>query len=289
MPGAAPLTLTVQDPPATTTLALLSLRGTTSGGSDGVQVKWALQGGLSGIASGSSSWIIAAIPLSPGLNTILVTAADDRQATASRTLTIIRQLAAQAPLVPVIQITSPTSSSSSTITISGTASDPSGIARVTWSASQGGNGQASGTLNWTIGPITLTAGTNTLTITAYSQSGTSASQTIQIQYAAPATPSSPPSAPSNDTTPPSLAIVSPGLVTLSTSSSTIAFSGTAKDNVGVASVMWSTSNGDSGTCAGTENWRAAAIPLLVGTNTVTIRARDAAGNTAWRSVVVTRH
>lgn len=287
-PAALPLTLTVQDTPATTTFATLGLSGSTSGGAAGVQVRWALQGGVSGIASGSTSWSIAGVPLGPGLNTIVLTATDSLQATASRTLTVIRQLAAQAPLLPMIQVTSPTSSSSPTMTISGTASAADGIARITWSSSQGRSGQASGTLNWTIGPITLTAGANTFTIAAYSQSGISASQTIQIQYAAPATPSTP-SAPSNDTTPPSLAIVAPAMITVSTSSSTLAFSGTAKDNVGVASVTWSTSNGDSGTCAGTDHWQAAAIPLYVGTNTVTIRAHDAAGNTAWRSVVVTRH
>ncbi len=282
VPVPAPLALTVQDTPATTTLVSVGLSGNTSGGSGSVQVRWALQGGVSGNASGSTAWSVAGIPLSPGLNTILVTATDSLKATASRTLTIVRQLAAQAPLMPLLQVTSPLSSSSPTITISGIASDATGIARVAWSSSQGRSGQASGTLNWTIGPIALSPGPNALTITAYSQSGTSASMAITIQYAATATPS-------NDTTPPSLAIVSPSTVTLSTSYSTIAFSGTAKDNVGITSVTWSTSNGDSGTCAGTDNWRAAAIPLYVGTNTVTIRAHDAAGNTAWRSVVVTRH
>jgi hypothetical protein len=30
------------------------------------------------------------------------------------------------------------------------------------------------------------------------------------------------------------------------------------------------------------------VPLLVGTNRITIRARDAAGNIGWRSLTVTR-
>jgi hypothetical protein len=39
---------------------------------------------------------------------------------------------------------------------------------------------------------------------------------------------------------------------------------------------------------GTTAW-SAAIPLLVGNNSVTVRAMDAAGNVGWRSVVITRH
>jgi hypothetical protein len=46
--------------------------------------------------------------------------------------------------------------------------------------------------------------------------------------------------------------------------------------------------GQSGTASGTTSW-SAPIPLLVGSNVVTIRAYDTAGNSGWRSVVVTRN
>jgi hypothetical protein len=49
-----------------------------------------------------------------------------------------------------------------------------------------------------------------------------------------------------------------------------------------------TNTGGSGTASGTTRW-SAPIPLLVGSNTVTIRASDAAGNVGWRSVVVARY
>jgi hypothetical protein len=65
------------------------------------------------------------------------------------------------------------------------------------------------------------------------------------------------------------------------------FTGTASDNVGVTSVTWSTNVGQSGTANGAMQW-SATIPLLVGSNAVTIQAHDAAGNVGWRSVVVTR-
>ena len=74
---------------------------------------------------------------------------------------------------------------------------------------------------------------------------------------------------------------------VATSSASIAVSGTASDNVGVAVVKWTTSNGYSGTAAGTGTW-SASVPLLVGTNVVTIRAFDAAGNSSWRAITVVR-
>jgi hypothetical protein len=67
----------------------------------------------------------------------------------------------------------------------------------------------------------------------------------------------------------------------------VTFNGTASDASGVASVTWSTNTGKAGTATGTTQWNAA-IPLLVGSNQVIVRATDTAGNVTWRSVVVTR-
>ncbi|MGA2266913.1 MAG: matrixin family metalloprotease [Bryobacteraceae bacterium] len=99
------------------------------------------------------------------------------------------------------------------------------------------------------------------------------------------TPAQPPAR--GDTTPPSLSMVSPALTIVATSSASIAISGTASDNMGVAAVKWTNSNGDSGTASGTTHW-SANVPLLVGNNVVTIRAYDAAGNSAWRAITVVR-
>src|ERR1035441_7323636 len=92
---------------------------------------------------------------------------------------------------------------------------------------------------------------------------------------------------SADTTPPSLQIQSPGLTIVSTSASAIVIGGTASDNVAVTAVKWTNSTGDAGVAAGTASW-SANIPLLVGTNAITVRAYDAAGNSAWRAVTVVR-
>jgi hypothetical protein len=56
----------------------------------------------------------------------------------------------------------------------------------------------------------------------------------------------------------------------------------------VTGVTWTSNSGASGTATGTRLWAADSIPLLRGTNLIMIRATDAAGNTAWRSLVITR-
>lgn len=117
-----------------------------------------------------------------------------------------------------------------------------------------------------------------------------AQPTQPVQPSQPAQPTQPanPSQPSTpDTIPPSLAILSPGSSIVSAYSNTIALSGTANDNVGVTAVTWTTSTGGSGTASGTTQW-SAAIPLLMGTNVVTVRAYDAAGNSGWRAVNIVR-
>ncbi len=91
-----------------------------------------------------------------------------------------------------------------------------------------------------------------------------------------------------DTTAPTLAITSPATTSVLSSSAKIVVRGTARDNVGVTEVTWSTNAGASGVAQGTANWVTTEIPLNQGTNTITIRARDAAGNQSWRAVVVTR-
>jgi hypothetical protein len=61
----------------------------------------------------------------------------------------------------------------------------------------------------------------------------------------------------------------------------------ASDAGGLKLVAWATNFGSSGVASGTSNW-SASVPLLVGNNTVTIRATDLAGNVAWRTVVIIR-
>jgi hypothetical protein len=101
------------------------------------------------------------------------------------------------------------------------------------------------------------------------------------------TPTPTPTPGGTDTTGPTLKIVTPSTASYSTTLASLNFTGTASDTSGVASVTWSTNTGGSGTASGTTQWTAA-IPLLVGSNQVIIRATDTAGNVSWRSVTVTR-
>jgi hypothetical protein len=97
----------------------------------------------------------------------------------------------------------------------------------------------------------------------------------------------PPAPKGTDTSGPSLMITYPAATSFSTTLASVTFKGTASDPSGVASVTFLTNTGGTGTAAGTTQW-SAAIPLLVGSNQVIIRAYDTAGNMSWRSVVVTR-
>jgi len=120
-----------------------------------------------------------------------------------------------------------------------------------------------------------------------------AATTAQPSIPIPTTPVIPvqppvtPPAPGQDNQPPTLQITSPGLTIVSTTGSSLAVSGTASDNVGVSGVVW-TATAASGTATGTTSW-SATVPLLIGTNTLTVKAYDPAGNSAWRSLTVVRH
>src|SRR5207253_887128 len=75
--------------------------------------------------------------------------------------------------------------------------------------------------------------------------------------------------------------------TFSTGTSLLTLGGTASDNVGVTQVTWANSRGGSGTASGTTSWTASGIVLQMGTNALTVTARDAAGNTSTDSLTVT--
>jgi len=191
-----------------------------------------------------------------------------------------------APAVLSLTIANPVGTSvtttASSIRISGTASGGTGNLQVVWSNSQGGSGPAAGSANWSVASVPLAMGVNTILVVLSDAAGDSASQSIAVTRQAASTPpvTTPPSGP------PSLTIASPAMTIVSTSAATIAFSGTA--TAGVTSLTWSNSTGASGNATGTAQWSVPAIPLLVGTNTITVKAYNASGASAWRAVTVVR-
>ncbi len=186
------------------------------------------------------------------------------------------------PVAPTLAIAWPStgpvfSSTAATVRLAGTADHPSGIVEVTWRNAAGGAGKAVGTRSWVVPQVPLETGPNLITVTAMAEGGATASKTITIVYTA-----------TSDTTAPSLVILSPGSTSVATSASTATISGQASDSSGVVQVTWTDSSGRTGVASGTSYWNTGPIPLRLGTNTLTIRAYDAAGNVAWRSVAFTR-
>lgn len=200
-PLPTPLAMTIQTPPAITSAPSIALNGTATGGSGAVQVNWSTNQGASGTAQGSATWTIAAIPLNVGANVITVTAQDAQQNSASQSVTVTGQppsapaeptptnptsnpgtTANTAP--PSLTIVSPgmtmVATTATSIVLSGTAQDSSGLTQITWSSSTGASGVASGTSNWTTGSIPLYVGTTTITIYATDTAGNQAWRAITV-------------------------------------------------------------------------------------------------------------
>ena len=290
-PPPAPLALTVQPVAAQATTSTIPLTGSASGGQGTIRVTWTTDRGGLGTAQGSATWTVAAVPLALGRNTITVRAQDDASTIVSRTVIVDRidtppPPPPTSPQAPTIQITQPgdgtVTTTSLTTDMKGTATHPAGIRSISWRSSLGASGMAQGTTSWATGLVGLQIGVNSVTVDAVSLDGAIASKSVHITVTA-----LPGAGGSTDTTPPTMAILIPSTTSFFTSDSAITIKGTATDNVGVSVVRWETPV-SGGVATGTTNWSTRPIPLLVGMNNIVIRAYDAAGNTSWRSVSVTR-
>lgn len=168
----------------------------------------------------------------------------------------------------------------STLNLTGSATGGSGAIAVTWSSSSGSAGTATGAASaWNITNLPLLIGSNAITITA-AAGGTHISRAVTVIRQT--TPTG-----GTDTTAPTLTVTSPSTGSMSTTAASATLIGTANDNVGVKQISWSTNFGTTGVASGTKVW-SAIVPVLVGNNTVTVRASDAAGNISWRTVVIMR-
>jgi hypothetical protein len=94
--------------------------------------------------------------------------------------------------------------------------------------------------------------------------------------------------PAADATAPVVTVTGPtSAATHTSTASSVALAGTASDQVGVTQVTWVNNRGGSGTATGTSSWTAASVALQVGSNAITVTARDAAGNTGTDVITVT--
>jgi hypothetical protein len=249
------------------------------------QVAWRNDRGGSGTASGTASWKASNIQLSAGTNILTFTARDAANNHSSKTLAVT--YTAPDTSAPTVSLSTPTSggsyaTESAAMMVTGTATDNVGVTQVAWRNDRGGSGTVpiGDNSGWTVGNIALYEGTNNLTFTARDAAGNEGSKTLAVTYTAPVQASS-------DQVAPAVRIVSP------TSRSnyfsrirSVDLAGTAFDNTQVAKITWKNSRGETGTASGKENWDVAGIPLDRWSNTVTITAHDAAGNTSTASLRV---
>jgi hypothetical protein len=186
---------------------------------------------------------------------------------------------------PSVTITVPTSAatyatSSTSIPLSGSASDNSSVSQVTWVNDRGGNGMASGTTTWSVASVPLAGGANVITVQARDGAGNLANDVLTVTMS---------STPPADSAAPTVAITAPtSASTYSVASESIVLTGTSSDDLGVSEVTWANNRGGSGTATGTASWNSGPISLKRGTNVITVTAHDAAGHTSTDTVTVTR-
>ena len=214
----------------------------------------------------NGNWTISDVALNTGSNTITARAADNAGNISTQVITVIREESDTTP--PSLEITSPDNNSettNSTISVSGTVSDtgsnPSGVASVTvngQSAAINGN-------SWTIENIALTTGANVITANAIDNAGNSSSRQITVTRI------------ESDTTAPSVTISSPANNT-ETNDAAVSVSGTATDPGANASGVASVTVNGQNAAYNNGSWSITNVALSVGSNTITVRATDNAGN-----------
>ena len=181
----------------------------------------------------------------------------------------------------MITITSPTSNptystSTASLSLGGTASDAVGVTSVTWAYDRGGTGMATGTTSWTVGGITLQAGTNILIVTARDTAGNTQSDTLIVTYTPPPTSSLTVTIryPTSDPT-------------YQASTKSLIMMGKVSGGHDVKRLTWTNDRGGSGNAsAGTSSGTTSMIYLEPGTNAITVTAIDMAGNTGRDTLVV---
>jgi len=172
--------------------------------------------------------------------------------------------------LPIISITSPTSSStyatsSSTVNLGGIASDDIGVTSVTWSSAAGGSGTASGTTSWGITGISLASGTNLITVTAHDVASNTGIDTIIVTYTQPAV----------------LAVI--GLASVTSGTTPLSISFTCSPSGGVPPYTYSWKFGDS---AVSNQQNPSHVYNSAGTFNATVTITDSSSNTKqWTETI----
>jgi hypothetical protein len=217
---------------------------------------------------------VSGIALQSGTNILTVRARDAAGNQGTDVLTVTYNALEVDLTPPTIAIMGPTqgssySTTSSVVTLGGSASDNRGVTAVTWANDRGGSGFSSGTTSWSVPSVALQTGTNVITVSAQDAANNRGTDVLMVTY----TP------PSVDTTPPSVSIATPTVQPgYAVTVSSVNLGGSSSDNVGVTQVSWANNRGGSGVASGTTSWSIPSVALQTGTNVITVTARDAAGN-----------
>lgn len=295
----------------------VTLSGSATDDHDLQQITWQSSSGTSGTTSGTDAWTTEAIALVEGSNVITVTATDSAGNEGQDTITIA--YTAPDPLVPITNV----STSADDGNVGANTIDDSLDTR--WSAEGDGQwiqydlGQtfsvsriliaffhgdertadfeiqaSSDAANWQSLLRETSSGTtlqqegyalpNTVAryvrIVGYGNSLNAWNSITEVgirgvAYSAP------------DTTPPAVTISSPTVNgSYETAEPTIQLAGTTADDSQISEVRWSSSSGVGGTASGTTNWTIPDITLQEGSNTITVTAKDAAGNQGSATLTV---
>ncbi len=196
----------------TTYNSRLFIGGTASEDVDISRVTWTNDRGGSGSCTGTSSWQTVEISLFSGTNVITIAAQDAAGNIGIATLTVTYVLRTYTilpqplepipikpivPIAPTVTITSPTTDPDYTtydgaLKLSGAASDDGAVIQVTWFNDRGGSGTCLITnkletndisIGWSTGDISLSLGTNVITITAQDAAGNTGSAKLTVTYA----------------------------------------------------------------------------------------------------------
>jgi hypothetical protein len=188
--GTATITVTRNSPP---TLAAVSNQTNAQGqaaslqlsgaDADGDVLSYGGNGLPTGLAINVSTGRISGTPTKAGTYPVTVTVSDGMQ-TATRSFTWT--ITGGDTVAPAVTITGPTTSASytttsSTISLRGTASDNIGVTQVSWVNSRGGSGIATGTTSWSAG-ISLQSGSNVLTVTARDAAGNTKTDVLTVTF-----------------------------------------------------------------------------------------------------------
>jgi hypothetical protein len=271
-----------------TTQSSITLAGTAS--SAITRVVWENSpSGLRGVASGTTSWTIANIPLQAGTNVIDITAYDGAGNPFTDRLIVTRSSTTSSTSPdstrPTVTIASPTSASTysfngSSLTLSGTSADNVAVTQVRWqNDTMRLSGVASGLTNWTTS-VPLQAGSNLIYILAVDAAGNLGTDAVTVTVSSTGTGST-------GCSTATVSICTPTTATsFSTTQSSINLTGSASS--AITRVVWENSpSGLRGVASGTTNWAIANIPLQAGTNVIDITAYDAAGNPFTDRLLVT--